>query len=351
MELKTQATNYTNTIKGLSIISIVAFHVCGQIFHGEPKWFRTFTYQGVHAFFLVSGMGLSLSMLSKNQALWTSSEWLRWFKKRVLKTLPLYWLVLTITFFAYILDFKILKVATSPQLAVAIIDFAKHFFLLHIYFPNSYYSINVAWWFLAVIFHFYLLYPLIIKFFRNTPLRIVLFVCACLAYTFNKRNQIIPNQITLSFMFFLLGIFFAHLRNFKINKLLHNHFILISLTLSCLTFFSIGSLYGFFPALFRRYNYEVASLCTTLLLCILPTRFPETNPNPRNIFTRSLQIVLDQCGKLAYAIFLIHWGLIYSIVSIPKNKALGIFTYLVFIYILSLVFTNTNRKIAGFGAS
>lgn len=331
--------NRTNTIKGLSIILIVAFHLCGQVFHGEPKWFRTFTYQGVHAFFLVSGMGLSLSMLAKNQVRWTFSEWLRWLKKRALKTLPLYWLVLTITFFAYIFGFKTLKVATSPQLAVATSDFAKHFFLLHIYFPNSYYSINVAWWFLAVIFHFYLLYPFIIKFFRNNPLRIVLFICVCFAYDFNKRNQIIPSQITLSFLFFLLGIFFAHLRNLNINNILQNHFTIISLTLACLTIFSIGSLYGLFPVFFRRYNYEAASLCTTLLLCILPFCLSGTNP---------INILLDQCGKLAYAIFLIHWGLIYSIVTIPENKAIGILTYLVLIYVLSLIFNKTNEKIAGF---
>ena len=56
---------HVNALKGLSILLIVAFHICGQIFQGEPRLFRTLSYFGVNIFFLLSGVGLTYSFLSK----------------------------------------------------------------------------------------------------------------------------------------------------------------------------------------------------------------------------------------------------------------------------------------------
>lgn len=260
---------HVNALKGLSILFIVAFHICGQIFYSEPKWFRPLSYQGVNVFFLLSGVGLTYSILSKKLENQKITKWIYWYIKRGIRILPLYWLILLITFLIYIFDLNIIRIAANKQSGSAIFDFVTHFFLIHIYYKKTYFSINVAWWFLATIVHFYLLFPLIINIYKHKLLQFPLIGIVAIIFWLNKQQNFIPNQIAISFIFFFLGIVLTFFDIEHVNKFITSHSYILSLTLLSLSIFTFCSLNGYITKIFKTYTYELFAFFLTSLLYII----------------------------------------------------------------------------------
>ncbi|HIJ78325.1 MAG TPA: acyltransferase [Deltaproteobacteria bacterium] len=329
---------HVGILKGIAILLIVAFHICGQIYHSEPKWFRLLSYQGVPVFFLLSGIGLTYSVLSKNFGDKKINHWGKWYLKRSIRILPLYWLILFITFSLYFIDLNIIRIAVSQQSEKALLDFVVHFFLINIYFEETYFSINVAWWFLATIVHFYLLFPFIFSVYKHKINRIPSVVLVIVFYYLNKNYHFINNQIALSFMYFFLGIILSFINTTKFYNYIKKYSLVLVLSLFFLSIFFLCSLRGNISNYFPKYTYELFSLSFTSFLYVSSHLLVYIQP------LRKVNYFLESIGSYSYALFLVHWGFIYPIINYFDTTQVGIMVYLVFVLSLSKLLTIIDKK-------
>ncbi len=127
-------------------IEKVIFNLC-NIFFGLG-------YQGVHLFFFLSGFGLALSALIKTKKNRNNSiKWIDFFKKRLIRLYPAYWIVLTIYF---LLTFKV-----------------YHSFLGGMkYYAQGLIFLNVipATWFVPIIIQIYILFPILFHFLQKNTI-------------------------------------------------------------------------------------------------------------------------------------------------------------------------------------
>jgi peptidoglycan/LPS O-acetylase OafA/YrhL len=137
----------TEGLKGVAILLVILWHSVGVLnlpfnMHGD---------EGVDIFLMLSGFGLTLSMYDES--------FLSFFKRRLLKLVPSYWLSLLIVVF--------LSHFLAKDTVHGIKDILYHVLFLHIFSPKYLFSINMSWWFMGIIFPlyalFYLLKPLIKK--------------------------------------------------------------------------------------------------------------------------------------------------------------------------------------------
>ena len=168
-------------LKAVAILGVYFFHVlewnleiastssAEVISHGVLKYFlfnaqslpdyvsgilrtlSSFGNTGVEFFIIASGFGLYLSYLSKK------NTWLTFYKKRVLRIIPLYYLFLLATYFtmAYLVGNTFYS---SPQGLKILVE---HFLLIQT-FTDSY-KVYGLFYFAAIIFHLYLVFPFLTK--------------------------------------------------------------------------------------------------------------------------------------------------------------------------------------------
>lgn len=338
-----QRLEHLEVLKGISIILIVAFHIRGEIFHAQPLWFLKLTYQGVHAFFLVSGLGLAYSLLNRETTAMPPRFWLSWFRRRLVRIIPLYWMVLFLSILVYIFKFKFLLVGTGTSSMLK--DVFLHAFMLHIFIPEAYFSINIAWWFVGVIFYFYLIFPLLFTLLyrlRSTKL-IFIFLPALVVAAFYLLP--IKSQVTISFLFFTAGASLAFwvdkIRDLKIFQSLKFQLFFIAL------FFLIslsGVLIMVRPYVYKDTAFSLPYDVGYLLLSLFSVAL---------IYSLSMGIVfagrfrpLEYPGKIlawiglySYAIFLVHWGFIRPIFLRFDNFGVALLSYSALVIFLSVILT------------
>ena len=346
-------------MKGFSITLIIAHHICGQLFHENPKWFSILSYQGVNAFFLLSGIGLTYSLLSKNEAKQNIHDWVNWYLKRSIRILPSYWIVLLTTFFLFLIGCHLLSIRVSKNFNLALFDFAAHFFLINIYFKATFYSINVAWWFLATIAHFYLFFPLLFNLCKNKKTRFSLVIFILLLEQFNRKFHFINGQISLSFVFFSTGIFLAFYLQDITEKFIKQYPFLLFVAFFCLSSALLCSLTDLIPNILGTYDFLLFSLFFVSFLYVvsfLGVDFLESRSSSvtsgwglnGRLIAKTIRFVFEILGKNSYALFLIHWGFIHPVFVRFSNFFVGLFVFSAIILFSSIILTSLDNTITSF---
>lgn len=109
----------------------------------------------VHLFFVVSGCGLTLSHLRGEEV-----SWLQWSRRRFVKIIVPYWIVVTATFTAVNLLHPLLPHGATDNHSfgtwIAYMTFMRNF-----YSPG--WTLNESLWFVPVIVGLYMLFPILVK--------------------------------------------------------------------------------------------------------------------------------------------------------------------------------------------
>jgi len=156
-------------VKGFSIIWICLYHLLdfrnnwklginfnqGTLFHyfsensgiieALIKTFLSLGIIGVNIFVIASGLGLALSKNSKDINVF--------FKRRVLKIFPPYWIILTTILVSYLIK----------GTKINYLDFLTHYIGINTFFPEFLFSLSTPLWFVGIILQLYLLFPIIQK--------------------------------------------------------------------------------------------------------------------------------------------------------------------------------------------
>lgn len=326
--------------KGISILLLVAFHICGQIFHSKPLWFRTLSYRGVPAFFLASGLGLTYSIINNGEIKLSLRTWVSWIRRRLVRIFPLYWLILFITLVVYVSGLPLLRVV--PDSSAPWADFVIHVFMLHVYIDRSYFSINVAWWFVGVIFYFYLIFPVLFKLLRRPGVGTVIFVLMIAGILIARAAVPDKSQVITSLMFFIIGIYMAFLRSRSRVGKRPAFFVLAFFISAFISVIMLHATVSPLDTLRLPYNMHVVlfsiSFVAALYMFSINVIFL-SKWRPIDCFGKTM----SWFGTHAYAIFLIHWALIFPIISNIPNRFAGIACYLIILSVVSYILTRLDR--------
>lgn len=159
-------------LRGIAILLVFIFHVWQLSWLdfttvlNSPVYINfiaRFGFLGVEAFFFISGFCLFYPHARHCFEQYPLASWQDYARKRALKILPSYLLAILLVLVLFEWEFP------KEQLSWHLIS---HFLFIHNLFPETHYSINGVFWSLAVEVQFYLIFPVIAKFFRARPLLI-----------------------------------------------------------------------------------------------------------------------------------------------------------------------------------
>lgn len=178
-------------LRGIAILLVVIFHVWQlswldftTVLHSPIyiDFIARFGFLGVEAFFFISGFCLFYPHARHCFEQYPLASWQDYLQKRALKILPSYLLAILLILILFEWEFS------KEQLSWHLIT---HFLFIHNFFPETHYSINGVFWSLAVEVQFYLIFPILAKFFRTRPLLITSLMTGCaIAY----RQYIMATQ-------------------------------------------------------------------------------------------------------------------------------------------------------------
>jgi peptidoglycan/LPS O-acetylase OafA/YrhL len=217
--------DWVDGVRGLSILWIAVFH--GFItYGGRYPWLRTFDAfppfiakcaptsvfgkfscaiegivaglfqkgsEGVGVFLLFSGFGLTYSLLKRGGG---EPSWKTWYRQRLIRLLPLYWLA------------HIIFLVSPFQLPHDPIDyrFVLSFFGDRIY-PVSevFYYLVPAWWFIGLLLQLYIVFPFLFRLLQR--LGSMRFLVLCIVVTCAARYLI--SEVIQANGLYIQGAFFA----------------------------------------------------------------------------------------------------------------------------------------------
>lgn len=284
-------SQYRTEMMGIAILSIMLFH--SEVYFGNfigflPLAFiKEIGYAGVDLFFFLSGFGLSCSWFTKKYKI------LDFYKRRLAKIIPTYWIVILIVF---LLNSN---------------DFSWHAFIWKMSALDFFRS-NSGYWFIYAIIICYIFFPLLAKLIeketsleginRLTINAISIAILTSLILTQTKLNHILI--FTSRVPIFILGTYIGYLFIKKINNnflqskriqilLLTTGFIFVQIT-----FFIIPPglrwHYGLFWYPFLLITFPLASFLSFLLEYL-------SNKNAKFV-----TIFLIFCGSNSLEIYLLH---------------------------------------------
>jgi peptidoglycan/LPS O-acetylase OafA/YrhL len=154
LQTKSNLLDLLNFAKGIGIAWIFLAH-CDLLNVG---------WQGVHLFIVLSGLGLTYSGLTKAKA----TNWKDWYRKRLRRILPAYWLVVLGGYAA----FAGLLMLQGNNLIQALWAGKQILFFDMTLLKNFHYEVistfpNVSLWFVPFIVSFYLLFPWLYRWLRH----------------------------------------------------------------------------------------------------------------------------------------------------------------------------------------
>lgn len=262
MLIKTLDKQDTFLIKGIAILSILLHNFFHWIapFTGENEFdfssdrimnlfsslqssplefinviFSYFGHYGVQLFIFISAYGLAISFSQK------PCSWGRFMLDRLTKLYPLLLTAIIIYFFAMIvLEQRLLSIYDWKEIEYKLL-------FIHTLLPDSGLSLNGPWWFFALIFQLYLLFPLLFKLIKKYSwkafisiliLSYILIYISLFVYQPNEHVTLMQNAPG-HLPEFALGIFFALNKEKKINPFL---------IITALVLFVLGNFFEvFFP--------------------------------------------------------------------------------------------------------
>lgn len=222
-------------LRALAIIMIIPAHLSNFLF-------STYSKLGLYAFdpfFANMGLGLFIFMSGyllyyNNPSINTYQDIFSFYKKRLLRIFPLYWAALI----AFILIFSVFApklhsgfVFPNAQNVFTYYNILIHLLGLQIILAPAYSSPMLTLYFIGLIVAFYIVYPFITMFSRNS--KQLLFVSSTLFFGFflvSTIFDIIDVRFFMFFWIFVLGIFSCKEKLFeKSEEILKNNYVRILL--------------------------------------------------------------------------------------------------------------------------
>ncbi len=147
-----------DVLRGLAIFGVVSFHTLPlELPVNSPlSWVRYGGTVGVSFFFVLSGFSVHLSQLRKDES--QPFSWQQFLWKRLKRLYPPYLAAIGVAIAINII-WALLKGQSLFSLAPTPIDLISHLLLVHTLHSQTYFGIIPALWFIGVLFHLYLLYP------------------------------------------------------------------------------------------------------------------------------------------------------------------------------------------------
>ena len=255
----------------------------------------------VHMFFVLSGYGLTLSILKKE-----SVSWAAWVRERFKKIVVPYWVAVVVTFAVAGLSHYWTPDSTSYSWATLL---AYLTFLRNVYEPGQ--TLNPAFWFMPAIIGLYVLFPLLLQVLRRTGMTglmvFSLLVSSASIAAFVYFGYIVDHQHALPLYFvdeFALGMVLACIAYHqpeRFRRLMGFRFFLLGFALYTLS----GALarYQVFGYGSSTYNDMFEAIGLYLMLLYI-CRWMSEALSPRVLD------VLNNVSRCSYIMYLIHWPII-----------------------------------------
>jgi len=294
-------TSWVTAMKGFAIIGIVLYHYFNFFISPELGWEFKIGGEGVHIFFILSAFGLALSIFSKKN-IFILREW---YWRHFLKILiPYYFAVIIILFSILIIGLiKNDLFATMQAIGVNKGSVMATFFLYRGFIDKYVMCINSAWWFVITILEFYLVFPFLLKFYRNFGWKTFLIFSFLLNFAYHffytvmlSSDSLVFSRFFLSFIFeFSFGIFLA---DKYINKSeLFNNFIGWRPFFIGILCDMIGAIMVFQFRFGQSFNNEINAIGYFLIIINVTNLIFKFNKTKK---------LLINCGRLSMPIFLLH---------------------------------------------
>lgn len=147
-----------DVLRGVAILGVISFHVLPlELSDNSPlSLVRYGGIVGVSFFFVLSGFSIHLSQLRKDQN--QSFAGLQFLWKRLKRLYPPYLAAIGVAI-AINITWAVLRGKPAFSFTPTPVDFLSHLLLIHTFHPQTFFGIIPALWFIAVLFHLYLLYP------------------------------------------------------------------------------------------------------------------------------------------------------------------------------------------------
>jgi len=344
-------------MKGIAILLIVAFHIGGQELKTAPdSAYRILTYQGVQIFFIMSGFGLLYSQLKSNSA-GIACSWKQWLIRRFIRIYPLYFLVLFFTLAISLSGAKVIKVSKISLNSFG--DFFMHATMLHIFSLKTFWSMNVALWFVGVITFLYFLFPFLnwVLYHWNKPVRLwcislLLYFLAVTVKTMTigpfdflrpTFSDVVVNQMLTGLLLFFHGmvlarvIFDGKLRFSRPTGIVVFFFSLLSwfVILTIMSGMPGGNMYYVLWHLLTMSVFLCLSIGTHILVAGARYFLPV------HIIARTITWV----GTCSYAIYLVHWGFISPVMSRFSSFVTGLAVYTAVMMTLAFLLTIWDYRV------
>lgn len=177
--MKGKNISYIDALKGLAILGVTMVHTGGSALPGVFGNIGSNGARGVQMFFIISAMLTfeSLSNYFPERKDVIVSQILRWYKKKVLRLMPMY-------YFAIICSMLTKSWSTywlGNEGHVTVKNIIAHIFFIHGFFPHYTDSILGVDWYLGVLIIFIIISPLLYKFVDCLEKSIALFILVYLA--------------------------------------------------------------------------------------------------------------------------------------------------------------------------
>lgn len=309
-----------------------------QVFYG-------FGSIGLDLFFFTSGLMLVFNILSSEME---NHSWNEWYKRRILRIFPGYWIMNIIIFLFYFIALN-----SYYELTFILINLSG-FQVIPIENPN-FIIIHFIYWFISALLYCYLLFPIFFYMLRRNSritiaVGIILFVFFAFYLTsielVSDRDYTITFLILKIFVFFFgmsFGYWIGNNNMQNLEKIFHSKFGLYLMFI----FIGVFPLFVFF--FFRGYYFGfmfpiLASIAIPMLIFLL-NKFYKINKSLLFFGKRSYETYLDQ--SISY--FFLEY-LFFSLLLLPKDLTtdlimLPIFILLVFgfAYYLNIVLNKINN--------
>lgn len=289
----------TSELKGLAILMITFSHI-GYFLVNDHSFLWPLSISagvGVNLFLFLSGYGLAVSKLKKEEGLW------QFYKKHLVRLFVPMWIILII--FAA-LDFFILKISYSWKfIGQAILGIFTH--------ADLYHDLNSPLWYFSFILFYYLLFPLV---FSKKRLWLTALALYFIPYFITRNNPAMFTGVIglykVHLLAFPLGVLLSWLvvklsgsapafqnliakirpKNFAVRKLFY-YLVVVSL-LFIIGYFSYYS--GIGTTINREQN--ISLITTIAIICLF--------------LVKRMDLKLFYLfGIYSYEIYLLHWPIMY----------------------------------------
>ena len=223
-------------LRAIAIILIVVVHLDNYLVNSHTiRLIDSYlALIGLSFFFFISGF-----IIHRSENIYTSIDIIAFYKKRLYRILPLYWLSLIVC----VIVFEFLDVDPGNLVSynIDLINFSVHMFGMQVFLPK--YEIQ-SMWFIGVILLYYLLYPIVIRLSKNVKyltinllLAMVPFVVLLLMF------NLVDMRFIIYYSAFVGGILSNQINLFseiKYKKYMYSFSIILALIILLQIFNTIG---------------------------------------------------------------------------------------------------------------